>query len=464
MRIKQLRKRHADLRKDLADLSDTLAKEERTKMSDEEHARVTAANQELVTLEEDIRLEDARLERERRWEPADPNPDGADPDGAAQVQANRDAGLQPVATVHNRAVDDPMRGFKSPRDFMTAVMRAGGVEGQAARVDERLKPLKVQGTQLDKLAAAGSDEQSGNDGAFGGFWVPVGMSPDMLETAPEDDPTAALITQMPMDNPIVSINARTDKTHTTSVSGGLTVSRKRQTAAGSSSRMEFEQVTLRANSLFGLAYGTEEILTDSPRSFAAILSAGFTQEFGSHMLEERLRGTGGGEPMGILKSPALVSVAKESAQTADTIVGANVLNMRARCWRYSRAIWLANHDTLPQLATANVAGTNSDVFLFSPARSVDVPDTLLGRPIVFTEYAETLGDKGDLILAVWSEYLWGTYQPMQSAESIHVRFVEHERAFKFWMRNDGQPWWRSAITPRKGANSLSAYVTLAARA
>ena len=45
------------------------------------------------------------------------------------------------------------------------------------------------------------------------------------------------------------------------------------------------------------------------------------------------------------------------------------------------------------------------MFLFNPSRGIDVPDTLLGRPIFFTEYAKTLGDEGDLILAVWSQYL-----------------------------------------------------------
>ena len=53
---------------------------------------------------------------------------------------------------------------------------------------------------------------------------------------------------------------------------------------------------------------------------------------------------------------------------------------------------------------------------------------------------------------------------IQSAESVHVRFENHERTFKLWTRNCGAPWWRSALTPNKGANSLSPIVLLAARA
>jgi hypothetical protein len=64
----------------------------------------------------------------------------------------------------------------------------------------------------------------------------------------------------------------------------------------------------------------------------------------------------------------------------------------------------------------------------------------------------------------WSQYLEGTLQGLQSDESIHVRFLANERTFRFYLRNDGRGWWKSALTPRKGANSLSPFVGLAERA
>jgi hypothetical protein len=85
-----------------------------------------------------------------------------------------------------------------------------------------------------------------------------------------------------------------------------------------------------------------------------------------------------------------------------------------------------------------------------------------GRPLFFTEFAKTLGTEGDLMLIVPSEYLEGTYQTEQYAESIHVRFAAAERGFRFYRRNDGQWWWRSALTPKNGS-TLSPVVTLATR-
>ena len=81
----------------------------------------------------------------------------------------------------------------------------------------------------------------------------------------------------------------------------------------------------------------------------------------------------------------------------------------------------------------------------------------------FSIYAATLGDQGDLILANFAEYLEGLYQPLQSAESMHVRFANHERAFKFWLRNAGAPWWRTALTPAKSTATLSPFVVADAR-
>jgi hypothetical protein len=86
----------------------------------------------------------------------------------------------------------------------------------------------------------------------------------------------------------------------------------------------------------------------------------------------------------------------------------------------------------------------------------------MGRPLIFSEYMQALGTLGDLTLINWTQYLEGTYQPLQSAESIHVRFVNAERAFRFMLRNDAAPWWRSALTPKNGADTLSPYVALAA--
>lgn len=361
----------------------------------------------------------------------------------------RETATPPRVTREN-AEDDPNRGFRNHVEFLETVR----VAQTSGRVDERLRPL----------ATAGSDEHGVYSDPSSGFLVPEGFMPTPLTLSPEDDPTSALVTPVPMETLVLKLNARVDKDHSSSVSGGLRFYRRTETQDVPSSTEKYEQVKLEASSLMGVSFATEELLSASPRSYAAILAAGFAEERGSQLLSERIDGTGAGEPEGILNADCLISVAKESGQSADTIVGANILKMRKRVWRYSRAIWLANHDAYDELAQVHIAGTNGDVFLFRPGNGEDVPDTLLGRPIYFTEYAKTLGDKGDLMCCVWSEYLFGTYHGPRMAESMHVRFLEHERTYKFYEMNDGRCWWRTALTPKNSTSTLSPFVTLNARA
>lgn len=378
--------------------------------------------------------------------------DDDDPPAGGRNKKQNLGGLPDRITVRENR-DPGMRGFANQREFLQHVINAYSF----GQLDNRLKPLIVKN-------AAGSDEQSTQSDPYGGFFVPASMLPGWLKVDPEPDPMLGRLTNLPMQSPMVKINARVDKNHTSSVSGGLTVTRRIETQSGSDSRMQTEQIELKADSLYGLTYASEELLSDSPLTIAALLSQGFRDEFQAHLVEERLRGTGVGEFLGALNSPCLISVAKEQSQTADTINGTNLLKMRARCWRYNQAVWLYNPDAYVQLATVHVAGTNGDVFLFNPSRGIDVPDMLLGRPAFPSDFCSTLGDQGDIVLGNWSQFLEGTYQPLEGAESIHVRFLQNERTFRFTMRNAGAPWWRSAYTPRHSTSTRSPFVTLDERA
>lgn len=346
---------------------------------------------------------------------------------------------------------DPKAGFSDVRDMFETVVNSA----KSGQVDNRLKPL----------AAVGSDEHSTFADPFGGFLIPEQLLPGVKEVAPESDPTAGLVTNIRMNVSTVKINARVDKNHSSSVSGGLTVARESETGTGSSSRQKYEQVTLDAHDLVGVAYVTERLIEQSPSSIVDLINAGFGQEFASKMLQEKISGTGASEPEGVLNASCTVSVAKEGGQAADTINGTNLVKMRARSWNFGNSIWLANHDAYPQLASAHIAGSNSDSQIYQHSLMEGRPDMLLGRPIVYTEYCPTIGSNGDIILGCWSEYLWGTLvNGLRRRESMHVRFLERERTLQVYTCNDGRCWWSSALTPVNGSNTLSPFVTLAERA
>jgi len=373
----------------------------------------------------------------------------------AQGPGRRTAPATPGLSVRDAAADDPMHGYRSHAEFFRDVMSADTPGGQPSK---RLASLRAP-----IVAAVGGDEQSTFSNPYGGYLLPSSSFGGFLQIAAEDDPIASRVLAIPMATPSVRFAARVDKDHSSSVSGGFRVYRRAEADTSASSRMEMEQIELTAYALLGIAYGTEEVLSDSLVSIVAMIQAGFTEEFTSKLIVERMQGTGVGEYLGILNSGATLSIGKETGQDPASIVYENILKMRARNYGYRNSIWMANHDAIPQLMLMNQSVGTGGMSVWQPSAREDHPDTLLGRPLVFTEYCKTIGTTGDIWCVNWSQYLEGTYQPLQNADSIHVRFVNHERCFKFWMRNAGQPWWRSALTPKNGA-SMSPFVKLDTRA
>lgn len=392
-----------------------------------------------------------------------------------------------VTEVRHRGEGTPTAGFDNHQEFLLAVVDAAGATSRDQVSDERLRPLAMAddekknrgelafalprafGPTRAPRAAVGSDEQGNYADPYGGFSVVTSRIAPRPVIGFEGDPTESRVERIPMATPSIEMEAAVDKDHTTSVSGGLTISRRPETAAMSSSRQKGEMITMKATGSYGLSFVTEELLADSPISWIARLSAGFNQQWAAFALNERLRGAGGAERLGVLTAldsaglgPTL-TIAKESGQAADSFVYQNVIKMRAQCWGYSQAIWLANHDCYPQLAVLSIPVGVGGQLVYQQSLTEDRPDMLLGRPIFYTEYASTVGDVGDLILGNWSQYMDGEYQPIQGAESIHVRFLNNERALRFTKRDCGAPSWRVPLTPNKSTNKLSPFVVLAAR-
>ena len=476
-RLERYRKQHADIREQMGAILAAAESQEDGRLSEDQQTEYDGLKAKMASVNEAISREQELIEAELAApavQTARGNGEGSD-------------GLR-VTSQRLRAEDDPRKGFHSHQEFILSTIENAGFRERGDVQDERLRMLAIMdkddkraGGELAFLlpigftprglqAAAGSDEQGVYDDRYGGFAVTPTFLPGMLQLGFEGDPTVGRTQVVPMASPTVEILARTDKNHTTSVAGGLTVTRRPETVTASSSRFEMEMVTLKAASLFGLSYATEEILVDSPISFAAIIAGGFKDQFAHHMLDEKIRGLGGSEYQGVLNAldastqGPTVSVAKETKQAAATIVAENVIKARSQCWGYGNAIWIANHDCYPQLAVLSIAVGTGGTLIYQQSVVEGRPDMLQGRPIFYSEYPATLGTQGDLILGNWSQYLDGLYQPMQSAESVHVRFETHERTFKFWLRNAGAPWWRTALTPQQSSTKLSPIVVLDTRA
>ena len=414
-----------EMRPTLSD-EDTTKVEALTAELDKAKERVTAAQAARVTI-------DARRKLLAGMDAPTP------PAGAPSASMDDGVERSVVTNVHERSEDDPKRGYKTPRAYIMDVLMAG----RTKRVSDRLKPLTVQAT-------AGSDEHGEYSDPYGGFSVPPGFSPDLMKTTAEGDVLGQFVRRVPMTSPSLSFLARVDKTHTTSVSGGFRWYWGSEADTVASSRSEIEKISLVAHTAKGVAYATNELLTDSPLSFAALISDGFAEEYASFISEARLTGTGVGQLLGIRNSDAVIEITKENEQVAATVVIANLLKMLARCWGSDRAVWVANKTLIPQLGVLTINNGVSAVPIFLPRAQESLSDMLLGRPVIYSEHAKALGTAGDISLYNMNEYLEGTLQNLQGQTSIHVRFLENEQTFRFIARKAGAPWWRSVLTPKNG--------------
>jgi HK97 family phage major capsid protein len=126
-------------------------------------------------------------------------------------------------------------------------------------------------------------------------------------------------------------------------------------------------------------------------------------------------------------------------------------------------VWLINQNIEPQLYTMAVAVGTGGIPVYMPAGGLSSAPygTLMGRPVIPSEFCATLGTAGDIILADLSQYIVIDKGGMQSASSIHVNFTTDETAFRFVYRIDGQPLWKTYLTPYKGSTSYqSPFVVL----
>lgn len=355
-------------------------------------------------------------------------------------------------------------GFKSMHHFASEVYKST-VENSVTDTIRKWNDFVVK-----REKATGLSEGVAGDG---GFTVPTEFRNTLMRNAVEASILLNRTTRIPMQTNSIAIPTIVESSRASSIYGGIIVYRPDEGGSISSSKPKFGKVELKLSKLAAMAYVTTELLEDSPISMEPLLSQMFAEAIGFQIDEDIVNGTGVGQALGIMNSPSLVTVAKEGSQTAATVVTANILKMWARMLSRSHrnAIWIANMDTFPQLAQLSLAvgsgGSMAGLLQTVTNGVTGAPlQTLLGRPLFLTEHCQTLGTAGDIICLDPRQYLVGEKAGggIRAATSIHLKFDQDEVAFRFIVRMDGQPWQKTALTPKHGSNTLSSFVALATRA
>ena len=354
-------------------------------------------------------------------------------------------------------------GFKSMSHYLRDLYKCGR-DGRGAS-DELIKWSEFYHAKPAGHMIEGDDEQ-------GGYLVPTQFMATLLEKAQELAIIRSRATFIPMQTNAIQIPYVAESSRASTLFGGIVIYRPGEAAAKTASKPKFGRLQLTLKKLIGFVYASDELLEDSPISIEPLINRMFGLAINFTEEEDFINGTGVGQALGILNAGCLVSVAKEGAQAAATIVAANITKMFSRLHppSYGNAIWQANMGCFPQLCQLNIAVGTGGTTLWQPANGLAGKpyNTLMGLPLYLTEHCQALGTVGDIILADWSQYLIGGKPGagIKFASSMHFYFNYDEMAYRFVLRYDGQPWWQTTLTPKHGGAgaTMSPFVALATRA
>lgn len=445
--IQAMREKMLELNEKQLDIINRAEAEER-EPSDDEIEEIKAIENEIKRIEKIVNSIEAvadRAEALRTGQGRKTEPNNV---GGSKNQAS-DGSRRSVVTY---APDRGKWGFNHLGEFAVAVKRAHPAFGNI----------------LDPRIAKNAPTTYGTEqvGADGGFAVPPDFRTEIMQKVLGEESLLGRCDQLFTGSNAVTFPK--DETTPWASSGGIQAYWEGEARQFTESKPALESETYKLNKLTALVPVSDELLDDAP-GLDSYLRRKVPQKFDWKLQNAIVNGTGAGQPTGILVAGCTVSVEKESGQAADTVVFENISNMWARMYGPCRrnAIWLINQDIEPQLDTMSFEGTSSSVPVYLPANGLAGTPfaTLKGRPVVPVQACQTLGDKGDIILADLTQYMavlktGGTRIDV----SIHLYFDYDLTAYRFILRIAGQPWWRSSITPANSSNALSCFVTLAERA
>ena len=474
-RIKALQDRHAELNASMeALIAKATMTEDEGKSFDEMLAERDAIPAKIAAVEQQIAAEAARKAAFERGKSA-PAPRRAAPETQGAVDNSKASGhvritheymsSEQIAALPEERKPYVLKadngGFKSLSEQLMAIASAEMHNGRY--IDPRLS----YGTVAPSAAVSGAGAGSPVDG---GYLIQKDIMTDLMDKSYGGDELLSRVRRFgcSANSDGLTMNL-VDETSRVNGSrwGGVQVYYGAEADSATAKKPKFRQEKWELKDVIGLMYATDRLLADAAQ-LEAVFSTAFASEMRFFVADGIINGTGGGQLTGILNSNALVTVAKETNQAANTIVFENINKMWSRMWARSRgnAIWLINQDCEPALdAMAAPVGTGGvPAYLPPGGLSATRYASMKGGPVIPTEFNATLGTVGDILLIDPSQYLIIDKGGIQADSSMHVRFINNEKTFRWLYRVDGRPLWNSALTPAKGTNTLSPFVALATRA
>lgn len=329
----------------------------------------------------------------------------------------------------------------------------------AVAVGNHKRLTKVYKTTYDRNAFK---DLSGNVGASGGVLVPEEYMEQILQVSEFESGVMNRVRVMPTNRGSGTIPAL-DQYFSPSAGSGDTAfaggAALDTVAAGDTfteGDVDFTQLKYRLNKVGEYIEVEMELMDDSPFAIETLLTSLFGMALRAKNERNVLRGTGVGEPLGILNAACAVGIDPDSD---NTFAYADAHEMLSRFKAVTNNIaWLVHPSILPDIYGFESSGGASAY----QANFQDSPDgVLFGYPIVRSEHLPQADNSGAVILADLGAYLfWQKTGGLAVAYSEHVGFTKEVGTWRFSHRNDGKPWFLNAIelADPQGSYTISPFV------
>ena len=329
--------------------------------------------------------------------------------------------------------------------LVVTAMHTGDQEQRQAAHDELTRPWEEGGYGSTRTMVEGT-------GASGGYATPVLYESQLMEVAAEEEVIIPYAENKPLGARQVEWPALNQYTAPvlgqSAWFGGIQVYRKGETVARTETDLALKKVTMVAQDLTALSYLSRDLLFDAP-GFDGYVVRSIGGAIGWRCDWESIQGSGVGQMLGIVNSPAMLLVDRN---TNSEILYEDVFTMLTRFKAGARSqAWLTHPYTIYQLYTLqdpeghfifipNVGvATGSTMAEAGGAITYKPAGTLLGIPIFTTEKAPVLGSACDLMLVDRKAYWHGQRQGLEIGVSTEFLFSTDEIAIRAKLRNDGKP-------------------------
>jgi len=304
---------------------------------------------------------------------------------------------------------------------------------------------------------------AGNVGARGGFLIPTEFLPQLQAVMAEEAIVRSMATVIRMAGRQLSLPVL-DQTGTTAGSphwfGGMKFYWADEAQEKTETNATFRRVNLVAKKLIGYTNASDELLDDSAISLGDFLSGPLGFAGGIAWMEDYafLRGTGGGQPRGVVNAPATLAPARAAAGAVGYV---DCITMLSQFLPSGRGAWIVSQSVMASLIQMSGPAGNAS-YVWQPSARDGVPGYLFGLPVYWTEKLPVLGTRGDILLADFRYFVVGDRQATTIESSTAPRWIYDETSWRAVHRVDGQPWLSSPLTYQDGATQVSPFVVLGA--